>query len=93
MVRTLAHSRNGSVKMHNWESDVSGRDLGTPFVDILHPLLVFIQTVGRDTNNLHVTLCKVRSSGNDVMNVPSAAQRQDIRTDGQLQQVQLCKLG
>jgi hypothetical protein len=41
------------------ESDFGGAVLGTVLIDILHPRLVVVETVGRDADDLDIALCKV----------------------------------
>ena len=47
-------------RTHNRESDCRRGKLATPFLDILRPLLMVLQSVRRDANDLHTALREVR---------------------------------
>lgn len=44
------------------EGDISRAELATPFFNILHPLVVLLEAIGRDTDDLDITSSKVRCS-------------------------------
>ena len=48
---------------YNWEINSGRGELGTPFLDILGPLVMFLQPVGGDTDDLDIARGKVRSPG------------------------------
>ena len=57
---------------YNRELDIGGAVLGTELVDVLDPLVVIVETVGRNTDDLDVTLCKVGSTASDLAELSSA---------------------
>ncbi len=46
-------------KTHDWVLDICGSELATIVVDVLHPPLVVLEAVRRDTDELHAALLKV----------------------------------
>jgi hypothetical protein len=52
--------------------NIGRSNLATVFVDVLHPLLVLVKAVGRDTNNLDVALREVVSTTSNLTELSSA---------------------
>ena len=52
--------------------DVGGTVLGTIFVDVLDPLVVIVETVGRDADHLDVAPCKVARTARDLAELGGA---------------------
>lgn len=55
-------AKKKSIWTYNRKLNISRSNLATVFVDVLHPLLVLIKAVGRDTKNLDITLREVLST-------------------------------
>lgn len=61
---------------YNWELDISRSKLGTIFIDIFDPCMVVLKAVGRDANNLHVALFKIRNATSDLTKLSGADGRE-----------------
>ena len=46
-------------------SDFGWGDPGAELLDILNPVLVLLETIGRESNELHATSCKVPRATSD----------------------------
>ena len=49
--------------MYDGEVNSGGSELSTPFLDVLGPLVVVLETVGGDSDDLYIALREVRCPG------------------------------
>ncbi len=77
-IRQPANSKAGGL-IYNGELDIGRSKLGAIFVDILDPCMVVLETIGRDTDHLHITGCKIRSAASDFTKLSGADGREIAR--------------
>lgn len=57
---------------YNREFDIGGAELGSKVADIFDPLVVIVETVGRNTDHLDVAFCKVFLTASDLAELGGA---------------------
>lgn len=50
---------------YDGELDISGSSLRAKIVDILHPFVVLLEAIGRDTDHLDVASCEIRGTASN----------------------------
>lgn len=60
------------VCVYNREVDIGGAELGTIVANVLDPLVVVFETVGRDADHLDVALCKIVLATGDLAELGGA---------------------
>ena len=63
---------SGTRWAYNWEFHFRGCNLGSIFIDILHPSLMLVKAIGRDSDDFDVALFEVFGTTSDLTELSGA---------------------
>jgi len=59
-------------RSYDWEFDLRGCNLGSILIDVLHPFLMLVKAIGRDSDDFDVALCEIFGATGDLTELRGA---------------------